>query len=373
MSQDQLRKPHPHSVDLLRNHNPDAPLGPFDSAVGAFLKLGAQDYFVTTNTDYIPAVPSLELPHRVYLRTDMRYGTDDPVLWPQRWEKHYCHMPLIARKGVRPDIDVMWWNPSPADFVAASALTRGLGRLKPARINKILEPINALVAQVRALRKATPDNKFHPLFGELIQHIFNLLEQLQTLPMTFPRMCFALTSMQSAFLELDALYLYMTVYRERMADYFAGGPFPASNTMGAFVTQANEAMQLGNAGIPFWFLRPVVTFAEENILKMVPLREPKFGLDDLEAAAFEALPPLYTGNSTREKIDAIKKAAIHMQWYKDPFEGSCTRPRSPSPPPVPSSSLPVVQPSSTPGMSLFCEKWRTADSLQPFLSQAIPS
>ncbi|KAJ6604881.1 hypothetical protein B0H10DRAFT_1957442 [Mycena sp. CBHHK59/15] len=84
LAQDSLRQPHPHSVDLLRNCDPTNPLGPFDGNVGVFAQLGAQHYFITTNADYVPAVPSLKIPHAVYLRSDMRYGTDDPTLWPQQ-------------------------------------------------------------------------------------------------------------------------------------------------------------------------------------------------------------------------------------------------------------------------------------------------
>ncbi|KAJ7169315.1 hypothetical protein C8R43DRAFT_1121194 [Mycena crocata] len=51
-------------VDLLRNKKPHAPLSAFDGKVGAFVRLGALDYFITTNTNYIPALPSLEIPHR---------------------------------------------------------------------------------------------------------------------------------------------------------------------------------------------------------------------------------------------------------------------------------------------------------------------
>lgn len=120
---------HPHSIDLLRNRAPTLPLGPFDGNVGAFAQLGAQHYFITTNADYIPTLPSLQHPHAVYLRSDMRYGTDDPTLWPQQWTSEYCHMPLIAQKGAVSELDVMWWDPTPNDFQVGSAVTRGLGRL----------------------------------------------------------------------------------------------------------------------------------------------------------------------------------------------------------------------------------------------------
>ncbi|KAJ6608363.1 hypothetical protein B0H10DRAFT_2302872 [Mycena sp. CBHHK59/15] len=316
------RKPHPHSVDLLRNRSLSVPLGSFDGNVGAFAQLGAQHYFITSNTDYVPALPSLTVPHAVFLRSDMRYGTDDPTLWPQQWTSHYPHMPLISTKGSRPELDVMWWNPSLADFVVGSAL----------------------VARCKELRRTSPALAI-PLFGELIQHITMWLEQLQTLPTTYHKMVFALSSLQRAFLELDALYNYMTIYQARMNNYMTPVPPETSvaKCVGAFTT-------LWAAKVPFWFLRPVEVFDEENILKVVPLWEPSFGLPDPDAHGASAPPVLYSGSSTVEKIAAIKRAAVHTPWYHDPFETTDTRARSPSPDattPIASSSRSALQPRSS--------------------------
>ncbi|KAJ6596525.1 hypothetical protein B0H10DRAFT_2232452 [Mycena sp. CBHHK59/15] len=67
------------ALDLLQNRDLKSPLGPFDGQVAAFAELGAEHYFVTTNMDYVPTLPSLQLPHALFLLADMRYGTDDPV------------------------------------------------------------------------------------------------------------------------------------------------------------------------------------------------------------------------------------------------------------------------------------------------------
>ncbi|KAJ7932137.1 hypothetical protein B0H13DRAFT_1857273 [Mycena leptocephala] len=346
-------RPHPHSVNLLRNQSFTVPLGPFDGNVGAFAELGAQHYFITTNTDYIPALPSLTVPHAVFLRSDMRYGTDDPTLWPQQWTSDYPHMPLIPTKGSRPELDVMWWDPSLADFAVGSAVTRGLGRLTHARFTQLLPPINELVARCKELRRTSPALAIS-LFGELIQHITMWLEQLQTLPTTYHKMVFGLTSLQRAFLELDALYNYMTIYQGRMNNYLA--PSPADNSVakcvGAFTTVPFIAQQLWAAKVPFWFLRPVEVFDAEIILKVVPLQEPSFDLPDADAHGAGAPPVLYRGSSTLQKIAAIRRAAVHTPWYHDPFETTDTRARSPSPnaaapnatPPIASSSRSAMQP-----------------------------
>ncbi|KAJ7023086.1 hypothetical protein C8F04DRAFT_1271722 [Mycena alexandri] len=334
--------PHRHTVDLLRNRDPNAALGAFDGRVAAFAEIRGEHYFVTTNTDYVPALPSLETPHAVYLRSDMRYGTDDPTLWPQQWTERYCHMPLIAKKGARADLAPMWWDPSPRDWVVGSAVTRGLGWLQPRRVSPLVDVVNKLVERCTQLRTGSSES-LHPLFAELIQHILMWLEQLQSLPTTFPKMLFALTSLQREVLELDALYEYFTVYKDRMAKYAPGSAPSVAQCVGTFTTSPMVAQQLWAAGIPFWFLRPVHVFDAENILEVVPLLEPSFGLPDADAHGVGAPPALYSGNSTLAKIEAIHRAALYTPWYHDPFETGFDRDRSPSPPPIASSSAVIPQ------------------------------
>ncbi|KAJ7025011.1 hypothetical protein C8F04DRAFT_1269755 [Mycena alexandri] len=172
--QQALADPGPHAIDLLRNRDPLLPLGPFDGRVGASAVLNGEHHFITTNAGYIPDLPSLKTPHKVYLRSDMRYGTDDPALWPQQYAPEYAHMPLMAKKGSRPKLNIMWWNPSSADFIVGSAITRGLGRLRPGAFTKLFEPIDRLKARCAKLKAAQPQLCV-PLFGEILEHIAPVL------------------------------------------------------------------------------------------------------------------------------------------------------------------------------------------------------
>jgi hypothetical protein len=49
----------------------------------------------------------------VKLRADIRYGPDDPTLWPQPWVGLYCHLGAIPRKPDDPNdsLSIMWWDP----------------------------------------------------------------------------------------------------------------------------------------------------------------------------------------------------------------------------------------------------------------------
>jgi hypothetical protein len=53
----------------------------------------------------------------------MRYGTDNPTLWPQQFSDFYCHLAVIAKKGMQPDLAAMLWDPSLQDFVVWSPVT----------------------------------------------------------------------------------------------------------------------------------------------------------------------------------------------------------------------------------------------------------
>ncbi|KAJ6629403.1 hypothetical protein B0H10DRAFT_2184375 [Mycena sp. CBHHK59/15] len=305
------------AVDLLRNRNPAATLGPFDGKVAALAHIAAEHYFITTNADYVPDVPSLKLPHAVFLRSDMRYGTDDPTLWPQQWTARYCHLPVIAKKGTRPDLDVMWWDPSPADFRVGSAVTRGLGRLHWTAMSRFTPVINELVTKCKDLRRtsATP---ISPLFGELVQNILMWAEQLRTLPTTYDKIVFGVTSLQRGCLELDALYNYMTIYKPRVDNFMTALPrmIPVARTVGAFTTVPAVAQQLWS--------------------------QPNFVVADTPGAA--APPVLYSGNQTLDKIAAIHRAAIETPWYRDPFETNTSpAPPAPAPPaPRPTASIPIA-------------------------------
>lgn len=136
--------------------------------------------------------------------------------------------------------------------MVGSAVTRELGRLPPRRITPLLNVANAVIEQCTKLREAS-NVPLNPLFGELIQHILMWFEQLQTLPTTFTKMLFALTSLQREVLELDALFQYLTIYKPRMSNYLA----PAASVpgvaqfVGAFTTLPMIAQQLWSAGVPF--------------------------------------------------------------------------------------------------------------------------
>ncbi|KAJ7438659.1 hypothetical protein B0H11DRAFT_2104329, partial [Mycena galericulata] len=334
------------SVDLLKNRNPLARLGSFDGRVGAIIEFNAETYFITTNADYIPALPSIAKPHKVYLRSDMRYGMDDPTLWPQPYSRTYSHLAAIPRREQRQDLELMWWQPTHADFVPGSSITRGLGKLAPSKLSQLDVAVNDIVARYRQY-KSTASTTPPEFFDQLIQNLVVCMERLQLLPSTYDKTFFGLTSLQRTYLELDALLAFMTVYQPRILEFnYKDEPaYGVAPCMGAITYEPEVAQLLKKAGLPFWFMRPTYAFFTENILKIVTPVEPPF---PLTTECPPEQPVVYSGNNTDEKIQAMSTASHMMGWYRDPFTdnaaaGSSTNVGSPMHIPAQSASASVTR------------------------------
>ncbi|KAJ7868431.1 hypothetical protein B0H13DRAFT_1635742 [Mycena leptocephala] len=250
--------------------------------------------FVTSNARYIPALaPSL--PDKLFLRRDMRYGPDDPTLWPQQYSDIFCHMGAIPRKPTtekgKQTLGIMWWNPERADFVCPTSgmtVTRGLGKLSHCQCIRLAELVNRLLDQYRtyAASLAAPA-KTIALFPQLTQNLILGLERLQSVPSTFERMIVEVTCLQRSYLELQGLLTYMTIYKPRMEDPDAELGLP-DDCMGVFTSDPKVAQQFRAARLPYWFLRPLSAFHQENILRVVTPLDPAQFLD-LEPAP--GIPP----------------------------------------------------------------------------------
>ncbi|KAK7053669.1 hypothetical protein R3P38DRAFT_3305134 [Favolaschia claudopus] len=304
-------------MDLLKNQNPEvasAPLGPFDGRVGAIAQIGPESYYITTNTDYIPMPQASQA---VYLRPDMRFGVDDPTLWPQPFSETFPHLAAIRKRGSSPDLEVMWWTPSEQHFSPGNAITRSLGRLHPSALNKFSDPVNSLIKRYNSyVASLGAGEKPSNLLEEVALNLMFSLERLQSLPTTFDKMRFCIACLQIGYLELEALLSFITVYQPRMKLLHAEAPSDVAPCMGTFTFRPDVAQKFHAAGLPYWFLRPFHAFDNENILKVVsPITPPAvFTLEGLRVGE-----PLHQGMSIDGKIRAMGNFCRQMSWYHDPF------------------------------------------------------
>ncbi|KAJ7868202.1 hypothetical protein B0H14DRAFT_2503927 [Mycena olivaceomarginata] len=284
--------------DLLRNRHVDSEIGALDGRVAAYCEMGKTIYFITTNARYVPLVPRID-PRQLVVCRDMRYGHDDPVLWPRMVSTTYPHLAAIPKAPTtvrgREQHGVMWWNPTQDDFVCPASgmtITRGLGRLRPERLLPLEKPCKDLLGECTAYNSTTPT----PLLAQVMQTLRLSIERLK-MPTTFTRMCIGVTTVQREYLELTGLLRYITRYQPRMqgtsTDAKRRLAFP-DDCIGAFTEDPRVAQLFSLACLPFWLIRPLSAFADEKILRVVKPFEASSFLEMEPALDF---PPVSaTGN-----------------------------------------------------------------------------
>ncbi|KAJ7315558.1 hypothetical protein DFH08DRAFT_971906 [Mycena albidolilacea] len=281
------------SLDLTRNRNENVSLGPFDARVSMIIRFDGESYYVATNASYVPALP-IRPNHSVFLREDMRFGKDDPTLWPQNYSSFFYF--IVLETGL--------------------TVTRGLGKLKHTRIAQLAAPIETFLEQYQTARPQL--TKVQDLLEPLVQQVRLGLEHIQILPSTFNQVV-GVTALQRMFLEAKALVRYMTEFKPCMVDLGSKSPPPAEHCVGVFTIDPAIAQQFSAAGLPYWLLRPTWTFTTKNILEVVAPRLPAdyLMLDPTPDATHFSTKP-----DTDSKYAVIHKLSSKVPWYKDPFAGT---------------------------------------------------
>lgn len=259
----------------------------------------------------------------VKLRADVRYGPDDPTLWPQPWVEMYCHLGAIPRKPDDPDdsLSIMWWDPTPDDFeFFGGSLVNGLGELSGSKLISLRKLMSSMEERVEDHKRTFSNpNKLLLLLVRAMQDSFARLDSLKT---TFTEMRVGVTEFQRYYLELQGCLDYMEIYKPRM-----DGQRPAAesvvNCMGAITNIPRIVQDFYTAGLPVWFLRPSTVWdspARCNILETVTPLDP---VDVLCVSDhYPPFPPIFYGSS----IDPKRHGAFYSlsrMWlvFKDPFGG----------------------------------------------------
>ena len=85
-------------------------------------------------------------------RADVRYGPDDPTLWPQPWVKLYCHLGAIPRKPDDPNdsLSIMWWDPFCDDFESfGGSIVNGLGQLLGSKLLSLQKMMSSIEDRIK--------------------------------------------------------------------------------------------------------------------------------------------------------------------------------------------------------------------------------
>ena len=87
----------------------------------------------------------------VKLHANVRYGLDDPTLWPQPWVGSYCHLSAIPRKQDDPNdsLAIMWWDPTSEDFESfGGSIVNGLGQLSGSRLLSLRKMMSSIEVRI---------------------------------------------------------------------------------------------------------------------------------------------------------------------------------------------------------------------------------
>jgi hypothetical protein len=283
----------------------------------------------------------------------MRWGPDDPTLWPHEYDDYFAHFGAIPRRPSteqgRETLGIMWWNPDRTDFTSPESgltITRGLGKLSRSRCSALSTLVDELLAKCETYAKSvSPPAQPNPLIAQLADSLRRGLVRLSSIPATFERMVIGVTNVQRAYFELAGLLRYLTVYVPRIEDPTLQGGLPDADVMGAFTSNPTVAENFHRARLPYWFIRPLRAFSTENIFRVVEPLEPAQWIE-LEAA--EGFPPIAVGPTLKERMRGLHKGTDILPWYKDPFaSGDTAKPLVMRSSHVkPSSSSAVAGPSS---------------------------
>ena len=289
------------------------PLGPFDGRVATLHPQHPEFYIATPNQDDVFSPPG---PCNVYARFDGRYGQDDHTQWPQPFSHSAPYLCCIPKcEGQLVEDSIMWWNPTRQDFepILRHGWDIGIGFLPNRELRLMEQCYERLNQRVGEYRKKTD---LHPLTHSLLINLRRTLSRLRAVAMTRKEVLFECRQVQRQWMELRALMDYIEIYQPHMDSRIPPAKSTA-NVVGCFVREAHVAERLFSAGIPYWLIRPLSSFSNENILTITSAIQPKdvLELDDYPMP----FPRIYFGDSNYHRFCAISEHGLKSLCYTDLF------------------------------------------------------
>lgn len=304
--------------------------------------------YTTPNETYIPC-PVLGF-RRVAVREDYRYGPDDYTLWPQPYSDTFPHLGAIPRQPDDPSdpLQAMWYNPLDSDFKPTNhgGIAVGLGKLDPVLLDQKFRPLlDALKSRFSHYISSIPADSPHRKFAAVIQQaLFYTFNRLQSFVTTWRNIRFTVVELQRYYLELLGLLDYMEVYKPRM-DGIQPPSSTVTNTIGVFASKPRIVEEFMSAGLPVWYIRPLLPGFGNNVLSVV---EPRQYFGHLTTKVHSAFPALHASDShisTGQVVGLIHQFSRKWISTPDPFHGAPTTSLST---PSSSASQKQPQPSSSP-------------------------
>ncbi|KIK55123.1 hypothetical protein GYMLUDRAFT_248923 [Collybiopsis luxurians FD-317 M1] len=222
----------------------------------------------------------------LYCRSDARYGPDDPILWPQPFNRRYPYFAAVSKRpssssGKR---NIMWIDLEEDDLLYSDlGIQHKEGIVKPRIIDDLHGCTSDLQATVQEVYPSLPDdNKL------LIKENGKVVDR-------------GLVELQRACLTIQAVLDFHRQIRRAASPDFISKPFLYSN------------------GFPVYYVREYRSFDRQTILKVVPFQRAVPPAVQTSPADPPYNPITTTQAGSDDKFAAIRVAAMQCFSSSDPF------------------------------------------------------
>ncbi|KAF8147544.1 hypothetical protein K438DRAFT_1944142 [Mycena galopus ATCC 62051] len=132
---------------------------------------------------------------------------------------------------------------------------------------------------------------------------------------------FGLVTTSAPTAEVYGLLDWITIYQPRMTETSRFGGASDVDVVGVFTMDPLVAEQFHRARLPYWFIRPLSAFHEDNILRVVKPLDPA---ESLQLAVVQGFSPIKGGPTLEQRIQNLHRGTSTLPWYKNPFASGHT-------------------------------------------------
>ena len=288
-------------------------------------------WIVSSPNSTVAFEPPIGGDRALYLRSNLRFGDDDPLQWPQPFTEEYPHLPciMVRPKQENHPLRILWWWPDRHHFRPNDHSTLlGVGKLDPAWF-LCLQGVSLTL-----LKRAHDSQSTVKSISQLCITLENLLHRLEFIPTNFRTMQLSVREAQRVFLEITAYLDYLEIYEGNLDGSRLSSHGRRCQIMGAFTHDLDACDRLFRAGIPVWLVRPCRDLPSMRIKMVVPLQ----AAESILPLGLPPLPPhpsIYRGpGGSPQKFLAITQHAYNFLKLPNPFVSTRAILRADAPPPA---------------------------------------
>ena len=223
----------------------------FDGLAGSVVHNG--HFIVTSPNRRFICHPPLGGDRSVFLRTNLRYGDDDPVQWPQPYcdtFPHYACIPACLDLPSHPHM-ILWLKPDRRNYIKHPGPFPGLWMLEPAIFRAFTK-----VAMEILERAAKPTLRDRALIAARVPHVRHFLQRLEYIPTTLRRAQLGVSGLQRLLLELIGAADWYEEFEPRQKVARSTWDQDPARTLGAFTDSLEVCDRLFRMGLPVYLVRP---------------------------------------------------------------------------------------------------------------------